>query len=125
MRFLVDNALSPEVAHGLAAAGHDAIHVRDLGIQHDEDEDIFRAAEREARALVSADTDFGTMLALRAALKPSVVLFRHGAARRPKTQVALLLLHMEELNVALEQGSLIVIEETRLRIRPLPLFKRN
>ncbi len=32
MRFLVDNALSPEVARGLSDAGHSAIHVRDIGL---------------------------------------------------------------------------------------------
>ncbi len=32
MRFLIDNALSPRIAEGLNEAGHDAIHVRDIGL---------------------------------------------------------------------------------------------
>ena len=74
MRFLIDNALSPLLATLLARAGHEALHVREIELQRSDDVTIFDRAAAEDRIVVSADTDFGTLLATRSAQKPSVIL---------------------------------------------------
>jgi predicted nuclease of predicted toxin-antitoxin system len=123
MRFLIDNCLSPIVARGLAQAGNDATHVGDYGLQSALDEEIFALAAKQDRILISADTDFGNLLALRREKRPSVILFRRQTQRRPEEQVSLLLLNLPALREDLDTGAIVVFDQDRIRVRSLPVVE--
>jgi len=121
VKLLVDMMLSTRVAEELRNAGHDAVHVREYGLQRALDEEILARAAREQRTLITADMDFGFLLASRRHPRPSVVLLRRLAFHRAEFVVALLLANLPQLAEALEQGSLVVLEENRIRVRRLPI----
>lgn len=123
MRWLVDNACSPILAQGLREEGHDAVHVRDYGIGNASDPIIFERAKRENRILISSDTDFGTILALKREISPSILLFRRSSQRHPIQQLRLILANLDSIREPLEKGSLVVLEDSRIRVHPLPLKK--
>lgn len=76
MKFLLDQNQSHRIKEFLLAAGHDVVHVRDVGLSGAPDPELMAFAVREDLVVVSGDTDFGDLLAASNAVKPSVVLFR-------------------------------------------------
>jgi len=123
LKFLIDNALSPIFSEQLQNHGHDTIHVRDIGMQTCSDEEIFDFAQKEERIIVSADTDFGTIIALRNEHFPSVIIFRRTRNRKPIEQVTLLISNLEQIVDSLREGSIVIIEDSRIRIRNLPIMQ--
>lgn len=124
MRFLVDNALSPFMARGLCLAGHDAVHVRDVGMAAASDEEIMAAAVRENRIVLTADTDFGMLLASSKATLPSVVIFRQSDKRPPRV-LELFLANLSRIEGPLGQGAVVVFQDRRVRVRNLPLASQG
>ena len=76
VRLLIDANLSPRVAATLRDAGHEAVHVADIGMLAASDDAILAHAAAAGQVIVSADTDFGELLAVAGAVRPSVVLLR-------------------------------------------------
>ena len=121
MRFLLDNNLSQRVADHLRGAGHDVVHVRDIGMHTAPDKAVLDAAHAERRVLVSADTDFGTLLARSHATAPSLLLMRRAANRRASEQAALILDNVAVVHGDLIAGAIVVLGEETVRVRTLPI----
>lgn len=120
MRFLLDECISARLAPLVADAGHDVVHVSDRGLTGHVDEEVLAAARQEDRVLVSADTDFGELLARGGLSLPSLVLFRQGN-RSPEHQATILLSNLDEVAEDLDAGAIVVFTNDNIRIRKLPI----
>jgi predicted nuclease of predicted toxin-antitoxin system len=121
MRFLIDENLSRRLAELLTKAGHDAVHVRDLDAAGAPDTEIVTLATRDDRIIVSADTDFGALLAHSRATKPSVILVRALADRRPPELAGIIAANLDTIQEHLQSGAIAAFAQDGIRVRPLPL----
>lgn len=125
MKFLIDNALSPELARLLCEAGHDAVDVREYGLAAAEDQVILERAGVEARIELSADWDFAMLLAIAGRSSPSFVLFREPEIVRTADYAGLLLRNLPILEADLLAGCVVTFRHGRVRIRSLPLASQE
>lgn len=88
------------------------------------DSALFDLALAQERVILSEDTDFGTLLALRAATKPSVVLFRGMLDRSAANLLSLFRANLPAVAAELDIGAVVIIEPTRIRVRRLPIRSR-
>ena len=105
MRFLLDNNLSPRLAELLRAADDDVVHVRDIGMVSATDPVVIDEARAQGRVRISADTDFGTLLARTHATTPSFLLIRRASGRRASEQAAIILNNLNVARADLDAGA--------------------
>ncbi len=118
MRLLIDANLSPKVADDLSKAGLVSVRVGDVALLTAADRAILDYAAANALVIVSADSDFGELLAAaRGATRPSVVLLRSADRLTSDQQAA----NLPAVADDLEAGAIVTIARGRMRIRSLPI----
>jgi predicted nuclease of predicted toxin-antitoxin system len=118
MRFLADMGVAQRTVEWLRAEGHDAVHLRDEGLQRMPNGQIFDKAAAEGRIVLTFDLDFGEIVALSGGQRASVILFRLHNTRTPHV-IDRLQKVLKDSSDALEQGAIVVVEESRHRTRRL------
>ena len=122
MRFLADMGVSLQIVQWLRRNGDYAVHLRDEGLQRLADSNIFDKAFSEGRVILTFDLDFGEIAALSSGRIVSVILFIFHNTRT--THVLLRLQDALTFRLELEKGAVIVVEETRCRVRRSPIGPR-
>ena len=120
MRFLADAGISPKTVEFLTQLGHEAIHVRTLGLQRAADVVLVERARADGSVLITFDLDFGDILALGVLDKPSVIIFRLTDERADAVNQRLTVV-LDERLIDLQLGALILVEDSRYRVRKLPI----
>ncbi len=120
MRFLADMGVSVRLTEWLRSQGHDVVHLRDQGLQRLPNGEIFEKGIRERRIVLTFDLDFGEIVAAAGSRVISVILFRLHDTRISHVRDRLVRVLLESAN-ALEEGAIVVVEESRHRVRKLPI----
>lgn len=121
MKFLLDANLSPALIDPLREAGYETVHVADLGLLNASDDGILQRADDDGYTVITADSDFPMMLALRRATTPSVVHLRHINELTWQEQGALLTANLPTVIDDLADGAIVSLSTTRMAIRRLPI----
>lgn len=79
MKFLIDAQLPPALADWLVAAGLEAVHVREIGLEAATDSAIWNHALKTERIIITKDEDFTT----RSEPAPIIVWLRVGNTTNP------------------------------------------
>ena len=120
MRFLADMGVDIRVVDWLRLHGHDAVHLREHGLHRTVDEVIFAKAVDEDRIVLTFDLDFGDLAVFSRDRPGRVILFRLENARTLHV-IDRLATVLSASSDALQRPVIVIVEDTRHRIRYLPI----
>jgi predicted nuclease of predicted toxin-antitoxin system len=118
VRLLADMDVDVRVAEWLRAHGHDALHLREEGLQRAPDDRVF--AKALDRIVLTFDLDFGDLAVLTREPSAHVILFRL-ENMRTRHVIERLEAVLAGSADALTRSAVVIVEEGRHRIRYLPI----
>ena len=119
-KLLLDMNLSPEWAPALENHGWHAVHWSDVGDPRASDRDVMDWAVAHQYVVFTHDLDFGAMLALTHETGPSVLQVRAGNIL-PDDLESSVIAALNQHETDLSSGALVVVDESRSRVRVLPI----
>lgn len=122
MRFLADMGVSQRVVEWPRREGRDAIHLREERLQRLDDRGIFSKAIAERRIVLTFDLDFGEIAAFIRNQPASIIVFRLRNDRSLHV-IERLKAVLPDCAKALENGAVVSVEDSRHRVRFLPIGK--
>lgn len=123
MRLLLDMNVPTSVVDWLRSEGHDVAHARERGASRMTDSEIFAIAVLESRAIVTFDLDFGEIVGLAGEGGAGVLLLRLRRVRPSHIQQRIRVA-LAEASDALSAGSIVLVDDGRIRIRSMPPARR-
>ena len=120
MKFIADIHISPQTVKSLIERGYKIKRVTEFLKPNAKDEEILDLALREESTIITQDLDFSALLAKRGVNKPSVITLRVNIAK-PSKITEMLEKALPQIESELNKGSIIIVEEERIRIRKLPI----
>jgi predicted nuclease of predicted toxin-antitoxin system len=115
VRFLVDQGLSPEIAHELRALGHDVGHVMDIGFESARDEAILAHPTSDDRTVLTSDLDFVELASQSPRAEACIILFRMQRLK-PSVVVHRTLDIADQDGRRLAAGAIVSVDAVRHRI---------
>jgi predicted nuclease of predicted toxin-antitoxin system len=85
------------------------------------DSAVLALAAREDRVILSADTDFGALMAQARATRPSVILVRELIGFRQADLASIVLGQLDVLAPHFQAGAIAAVTTMGIRVRTLPL----
>lgn len=120
MKLLVDMNLSPVWVSFLAEAGFEAVHWSDIGTAEAADAELMLWAVEHECVVLTADLDFGAILAATRGVRPSVIQLRSDILT-PYAVGGTVVVALRQAQQELLDGALVSVDPARARLRILPL----
>lgn len=118
IKLLTDENISPKVVTFLRQSGLDVLDTKEQQWFGTSDEDLLKVAYREQRFILTHDADFGT-LAINERKPTYGILYLRLKNPQPPSIVRVCK-QVFQLAIDVFPGSILVLEETRIRVRHRP-----